>query len=148
MRTRYRYCKTIDPILKRTHSHKKDTIFTANFPFLWIPGNLCSKKVLLNVEQTFTPIPDFQLCSLLFCCKSLHNPLSVTNKIISSRTAETIIALWATIAAPKLPTAAVREPTLLFVTERGYSCSLKCIEKNPKKGKGKKFYCQKSSPLK
>ena len=41
-------------------------------------------------------------------------PLSVTSNSVSSRTAAT----WATTAAPTLPTAAVREPTLLFATER------------------------------
>ena len=33
----------------------------------------------------------------------------------------TLLATWTTTAAPTLPTAAVREPTLLFVSEKGFS---------------------------
>ena len=50
-------------------------------------------------------------------------PLSVTNNSVSSRTTTALVATWTTTVAPTLPTGAVRERTLLFVTERGWSQS-------------------------
>ena len=43
-------------------------------------------------------------------------------QLITSFRERPLRATWATSAAPRLPTAAVREPALLFVTERGFSC--------------------------
>ena len=61
------------------------------------------------------PIPESNTRSLNQRCK----PLSVINNSVSSRSANARHVGHNTIAAPMLPAEAVREPTLLFVTEKG-----------------------------
>ena len=63
-------------------------------------------------------------CSVIFIQFTNHKPLSVTDRITASIRERSLRATWAAIAAITMPAAAIREPKLVFVTERGFSCGI------------------------
>ena len=66
------------------------------------------------------PTKDFQGTSLRTHSLLIHSSpfqLQITGSVRERR----LQAMWTTIAAPTLPSAVVRQPTLLLVTERGFT---------------------------
>ena len=57
----------------------------------------------------------------LFYSFSISNFSHFHLLITASVSERPLLATWTTTAAPRLPAASVREPTLLFVNERGFS---------------------------